>query len=197
MNRGHLLVAVTGASGTVYAHRLLADAVDRFDAVSLVVSRPGAEVARREMGWEVDFETPAVRGLPPGAERVRVYGPEEMTAPFASGSSAADAMIIIPCSAGTAGRIAAGTAESLITRAAAVMLKERRPLLLVVRETPLSLIDLRNLTTLAEAGARILPASPSFYHAPETLDDLVGFFVARLLDQLGLALAPERRWGAE
>ena len=195
MSASSLLVAITGASGSVYGLRLLERAVEQFSQVNLVVSRRGAQVLRHETQVEVDLEPMAVRGLsPPVAERARLYHPDDLEAPFASGSNACDAMAVIPCSMGTAGRIAAGVSDDLITRAADVMLKERRPLVLVPRETPLNLIHLRNLTALCEAGAVILPAMPGFYTRPERIEDLVDFVVERALRHLGIDDTPRHTW---
>jgi 4-hydroxy-3-polyprenylbenzoate decarboxylase len=123
------------------------------------------------------------------------YGKEEWFAPAASGSNPADAMVICPCSMGSLAAIAHGLADNLIERAADVILKEKRPLILVARETPFSLIHLRNMTALAEAGAIILPANPGFYHRPQNVEQVIDFIVARILDQLGIAHDLMKRWG--
>jgi 4-hydroxy-3-polyprenylbenzoate decarboxylase len=125
---------------------------------------------------------------------VRLYRPDDLSSRYASGSSVPDAMIVIPCSVGLAGNIAAGLAHTMVTRTAGVCLKERRPLVLVVRESPLGLIDLRNLVTLAEAGAIIMPASPAFYSRPGTVEELADFFAVRVLDQVGVILEHPGRW---
>ena len=191
-----LLVAVTGASGTIYAERFLIHAVQCFAEIALVVSRRGGEVAARELGWVVDFAEPRVLGLPESvAAVVRCYHPEDLEAPFASGSSAAGAMVVVPCSLNTAGRIAAGIADNLICRTAQVMLKEGQPLVLVPRESPLSLPALRGFCALAEAGAVIMPAMPAFYHRPQTILELVDFFAVRILDRLGHHVSVPGRWG--
>ena len=195
MPRPDLLIAITGASGSVYGVRLLEEAAALAGEVHLVVSRRGAQVMAHELGSAFDVEHPDVlavagRALP----NVRAFHPDDLTAPCASGSGAPRAMVIIPCSMGTAARIAAGLADDLIARAADVALKERRKLILVVRETPLSLVHLRNLTALTEAGAVVLPASPGFYHRPQTVDDLVDFVVGRVMDHLELPY-PQPRWG--
>jgi 4-hydroxy-3-polyprenylbenzoate decarboxylase len=190
-----LLVAVTGASGTIYAARLLAAAAEQLGRVSLAITPEGAEIAAHELGWAVDFDRMHMTGLPPEvASRVHLCHPGDLSCRFASGSAAPDAMIVVPCSVGAAGRIAAGLGNTLITRAAAVCLKERRPLVLVVREAPLSLIDLRNLTTLAEAGAVVMPAAPPMYAKPKTLEQMADFFVVRILDQVGLRVQHPGRW---
>jgi 4-hydroxy-3-polyprenylbenzoate decarboxylase len=128
---------------------------------------------------------------------LRVYGEKEWFAPAASGSNPAAAMVVCPCTMGSLAAIAHGLADNLIERAADVMLKEHRPLVLVPRETPFSLVHLRNMTQLAEAGAVILPANPGFYHRPETVAQVVDFVVARVLDQLGLANDLLPRWGGD
>jgi len=197
-----LVIAITGASGSVYGLRLLERAAERVEQVNLVVSRQGARVLRHETSVEVNLEAVTIRA-PAVAQvsnlraldRVRLYHPDDLEASFASGSNACDAMAIIPCSMGTAGRIAAGISNDLITRAADVMLKERRPLVLVPRETPLNLIHLRNLTALCEAGAVILPAMPAFYARPERIEDLVDFVVERALRHLGIDDTPRHVWG--
>jgi 4-hydroxy-3-polyprenylbenzoate decarboxylase len=183
-----LVVAVGGASGSVYARRLL-DTLVRLRArdpdalqVGLCFSSAGNEVWQHEIGAIPDY--PFTR-----------YGLRDFRAPFASGSAGWDAMVVIPCSTGGLARIAHGVSDDLIGRAADVMLKERRKLVLVVREAPLSLIHIENMLTVTRAGAVVLPAAPSFYSKPQTVDALLDTVLGRVLDQLGLAndLAP--RWG--
>ena len=189
-----LVVAITGASGSIYAVRFLEAVLGQYDRIYLTVTENASIVIREELGLEFStdtIDTSALLGK--YCEKVEVLNAHDLTALPASGSTHYDGMVVIPCSMGTAGRIAAGVSNDLVTRAADVCLKERRKLILVVRETPLSLIHLRNLTNLCEAGAVILPASPAFYGNPKTVDDLVSFVVARTLQQLGLAqtLVPE------
>jgi polyprenyl P-hydroxybenzoate/phenylacrylic acid decarboxylase-like protein len=156
--------------------------------------RAGASALGRSLLLPQDLRV-AVQGWPPAfAKACRLWHPHDLTAPFASGSNAPDAMVILPCTIGTAGRIAAGLGSDLITRAAAVCLKERRRLVLVVRESPLSLIDLRNLTRLAEAGAIIMPAAPGFYGKPKDLGQLVRHFVGRVCEQAGIPGDTSGRW---
>lgn len=190
-----VLLAITGASGSIYGLRLLEELLKAGYQVTLVASVSGREVCRFETGVELgDAEALKARwGLPNAALTLR--GADDLWAPEASGSAAPDAMVIAPCSMGTVGRIAAGIAANLIERAADVMLKERRPLLLLPRETPFSSIHLENLLKLSRAGARIVPAMPAFYQQPQTLDDLVDFVVGKLLDQLGINHSLFRRWG--
>lgn len=191
-----LLVCVTGASGAIYADRLLRAAASQVERIGLVLTPQGAEIAAHEIGWAVDFEALEITGPPADVmARVRLYHPNDLSCRYASGSAAPDAMIVVPCSVGTAGRIASGLGDTVVTRAAAVCLKERRPLVLVVRESPLSLIDLRNLSRLSEAGAVIMPAAPPFYSAPQTIEQLADYFVTRVLDQVGLRLDHPGRWG--
>lgn len=191
-----LFVAVTGASGAIYADRLLRKAVGLVPRVDLVLSTHGAEIAAHEVGWGMDFDTVQLTGPPDEVlSRLRLSHPDDLSARYASGSAAPDAMIIVPASLNVIGRVAAGIGDALITRAAAVCLKERRPLVLVARESPLSLIDLRNLGTLAEAGATIMPAAPAFYSNPKTIDELADYFVVRVLDQIGVRVEHAGRWG--
>lgn len=195
-----LAVAITGGSGTLYAVRLLARAARYFDPLYLTLSGTALRVAEEELGLALQAETfhPA-QLLPdlPEAERIRYYSRTDYDAPFASGSAAPDAMVIVPCSMGTLGRIVAGTSEDLTLRAADVMLKERRKLILVIRETPLSLVHARNILAATEAGAVVMPASPGLYHRPQTVEDMVDFVVFRILDHLGIRDRAARRWRAD
>ena len=177
-----LVVAITGASGSIYAVRFLEAALEHYDRIYLTMTENAAGIMRAECAEDI-----------PSSEKIEVLAPNDLSAPPSSGSVPYEGMVIIPCSMGTAGRIAAGISNDLVTRAADVCLKERRKLILVVRETPLSLIHLRNLTTLTEAGAVILPAAPAFYNKPNTIEELVEFIVARTMCQLGLeqSIAPE------
>ena len=195
-----ITVAFTGASGLQYGLRLLECLVGAEVRVYLVYSPAAQVVARQESQLTLPTQPHAAAAF--FAERYRaqpgqltVFGREDWLAPIASGSNPADAMAICPCSMGTAGALAAGLADNLIERAGDVMLKERKPLVLVPRETPLSAIHLENLLKLARAGAVILPPAPGFYGRPETIGDLVDFVVARILDQLGVAHALGPRWG--
>ena len=178
-----IIVAITGASGAVYARltleRLLA--AGEVGQIALIYSDTARQV--------VEYEGESM----PADPRITVYDNGDLFAPPASGSAAFDAMIVVPASVGTLGRVASGAAHTLIERAADVMLKERRRLVFVVRETPLSLIHLRNMTTLTEAGAVILPASPSFYSHPDNIGQLCMTVVERALTQAGLTL-PHYEW---
>jgi len=191
-----LLVCITGASGAIYGQRFVLAALDHFAPANLLISARGAEVIAHELGLHVDLERLDMGGML-GAEdsRVRLWHPDDMNAPFASGSGVCDATVIVPCSMGTAGRIASGTSDNLIVRAADVALKEGKTLILVPRETPLNLIHLRNLTALAEAGAVVMPACPGFYERPVAVLELVDFMVARILLRIGVRQENLRRWG--
>lgn len=190
-----ILVAITGASGSIYGLRLLEELLRGGHQVTLVASQSGLEVCRYETG--VDLADAALLRqrwqLP--EDRLMVRSASDLWAPEASGSAAPDAMVIAPCSMGTLGRVAAGISGNLIERAADVMLKEARPLLLVPRETPFSPIHLENLLKLSRCGARIIPAMPAFYQKPESIDDLVDFVVGKVLDQLGVQHSLFKRWG--
>jgi len=193
----HALIAITGASGSIYGLRLTAELLRAGRRVSLLLSEPGRQVLNFENGlaWSADSaeRQRQVRAYF-ASERIDCLDNADLFTAVASGSSAPDAMVICPCSMGTAGRIAAGLSGTLLERSADVMLKERRPLLLVPRETPLSVIHLENLLRLARAGAVVIPAMPAFYHAPQTLDDLVAFVVGKVLDQLGVEHQLFQRW---
>lgn len=181
-----IVIGITGASGAPYARRLLGVLRHRDDVeIALCVSQTAPEVWALECGGDLREEV----GVP-------VWGARDYQAPFASGSAGWQAMAVVPCSMGTVARIAHGISDTLLTRAADVMLKERRTLVVVPRETPLSVVHLDNLAQLARAGALVLPAMPSFYGKPATLDDAIDTVVGRILDHLGLDHALLRRWGA-
>ena len=183
--RKKIVVGITGASGAPYARRLLGVLKLRDDVeVAVCVSQTAPEVWALECGGDLR----EAAGLP-------VWGVRDYRAPFASGSAGWQAMVVVPCSMGTAARIAHGVSDTLVTRAADVMLKERRTLIVVPRETPLSIVHLDNLSSLARAGALVLPAMPSFYGRPQTLDDAIDTVVGRILDHLGLDHDLVRRWG--
>lgn len=189
-----LIVAITGASGSIYAVRFLEAVLEEFDRVYLTITENAQLVIKTELG--LDFPTDEVDTkslLGKYHKKVEILPTNDLAAPPSSGSVKTEGMVIIPCSMGTVGRIAAGVSNDLVTRAADVCLKERRPLIMVIRETPLNLIHLRNLTALAEAGATILPASPAFYCNPKTIEDMVDFVVGRTIQQLGISqtIAPE------
>ena len=186
-----LVVAITGASGSIYGVRFLESILEHYDRIYLAVSENAATVIRTELGI-ASADVEALLGK--HHEKVEMCSPRDLTAPPASGSVSSEGMVIIPCSMGTAGRIASGVSNDLVTRAADVCLKERRKLILVVRETPLNLIHLRNLTLLAEAGATILPASPAFYTKPKTVEDMVEFVVARVMQQIELKHPRSPEW---
>lgn len=189
-----LVVAITGASGAIYAVRFLEAVLAHYDRIYLTASENAVSIIRQELGVDLsaDRVDPELL-LGERCDNVEFLAPDDMSAPPASGSFQYQGMVVIPCSMGTAGRIASGVSNDLVTRVADVCLKERRRLILVIRETPLSLIHLRNLTTLTEAGAIVLPATPAFYGKPKTVEDLVSFVVSRVLEQLDIrqTLLPE------
>jgi flavin prenyltransferase len=192
-----VFLGVTGASGAPYAKHLL-DALVRADCeVGLCASAAGVEVLATELYGDATLSRDDVLGRFAGETggSVAVYATDDWSSPYASGSARVDAYVICPCSMSTVGTLASGAMSNLVHRAASVALKERRKLVLVPRETPLSAIHLRGLATLNDAGAVILFAAPGFYHAPQTIDDLVDFVVARCLDQLGIDNTLVRRWG--
>lgn len=192
---GRLAVGITGASGSIYALRFLERVIEHYGRIYLTVTDNANTVMRAELGIDlVEQGLEALLGF--RAPNVDFCSPHDMTAPPASGSVPYDGLVIIPCSVGTVGRIAAGVSNDLVTRVADVCLKERRKLILVVRETPLSVVHLRNLTFLAEAGAVVLPAAPGFYLNPKSVEDLVSFVVDRTLQQLGLPQSVAPEWEA-
>lgn len=193
-------LGLTGASGMAYGLRLLECLLGAGVRVALIYSQAAQIVAKQELDLALPARPQDARAALAGRYAaapglLEVYGREDWYAPIASGSSPADAMVVCPCSMGTLAAIAAGLADNLIERAADVMLKERRPLVLVPRETPFSLVHLENMTRAARAGAVILPANPGFYHRPERVADVVDFVVARILDQLRVPNEISARWG--
>lgn len=193
----HFVVAITGASGSLYGLRLVSELLRSGSRVSLLLTEAGRQVLKHEVGLDWATETQQQR------HQVQEYfasiaidslAIDDFWTGSASGSNPADAMIVMPCSMGTAGRIAAGLSSNLLERAADVMLKERRPLILVPRETPFNTIHLENLLRLSRAGAVILPAMPGFYHGPDSIADLVDFVVGKVLDQLAVAHQLFERW---
>jgi len=181
-----ILVAITGASGALYAQRLLDNLDPQQHEIHVVQSNYAHTVIQQEL--------PGGLRLPPG---VQSHGLKSMNAPFASGSNPVDAMVVIPCTMGTLGRIAHGFSEDVLLRAADVTLKERKQLILVPRETPLSLVHVRNFELLLLAGATILPANPSYYTQPNTIEQVIDTVVARVLDHLRIPQKLAPRWQEE
>ena len=191
-----IFLGVTGASGAPYAKRLLEALAGAGCEVGVCASRAGVQVLATELYGDPALAREEVLERFTGAAAgVTVLGTDDYTSLYASGSARVDGYVVCPCSMSTVGTLAAGAMANLIHRAASVALKERRRLVLVPRETPLSSIHLRGLATLHEAGAVVLFAAPGFYHGAETVDDLVNFVVARCLDQLGIDNDLIRRWG--
>ncbi len=193
-------LAFTGASGMPYGIRLLECLLSAGKTVWLLYSQAAQVVAKQEMDLSLPSDAQTCRRIlceryQVSEERLYVFGKDEWFAPPASGTNPADAMIICPASMGVVAAVAHGTSDHLIERAADVALKERRPLILVPREAPFSTLHLENLLKLSQLGATILPPSPGFYHHPQSLDDLVDFVVARILDQLRIPHTLMKKWG--
>ena len=195
-----LTVAITGASGTIYAHRTLQllAASGVVETINLILSDTAATVAQIEMG--ANLKDPSAEkfnewlGLEKGSKLIRFWRRDNLAAKPSSGSNKQAGMIIVPCSMGTLGAIASGAGTNLIHRAADVCLKEGRKLVLIPRETPYNSIHLENMLKLSHAGARILPASPGFYHKPKTIDDLVEHLCFRILDQFDIPHSKKSQW---
>ncbi len=197
-----VVLAITGASGVQYALRLLEQLLHAGCHVYLLVSKPGQVVIGMDTdlkvpGRSADMERFFAEQFGPTAGRLEVLGMDEWTAPVASGSGAPDAMVICPCTTGTLAAVASGHCASLMERAADVVLKERKRLIVMPREMPFSEIHLENMLRLARMGAVIMPPNPGFYNHPTTVDDLVDFVVARVLDHLDVEQTLTPRWGLD
>lgn len=186
------VIGISGASGSCYGRRIVQVLAGSSHRCHLIVSEAGGAVLEHEL--KEDFHSWPERF---GGDTVRIWSDGNLFAPFCSGSNPPDGMAVIPCSMGTLARIAAGTADTLMTRAADVCLKERRPLVLTVREAPLNLVHIENMKRVTMAGATVLPASPGFYHHPATLDDLVDHVVGKTLQALGAGQDLFPRWGED
>lgn len=195
-------VAMTGASGSAYGLRLLEVLLGKGLPIHLMVSAAGRMVLEMESDLKLparpsDMEKQLSERFGAGPGQLRVFGKEDWLAPVASGSNPPRALVVCPCTSGTLAAVASGHCRTLIERAAEVVLKERRPLILVPRETPLSVIQLENMLRLARSGAVVLPANPGFYHRPADIGGVVDFVVARILDHLGVEHDLLPRWGAD
>jgi 4-hydroxy-3-polyprenylbenzoate decarboxylase len=198
MNHKRIVVAICGASGAIYGIRLVAALMKMPVSVYLMISRSGKAVMAHEVGFKdksMEFFLKESACLCHEFAEIHEIDPDDFFAPFASGSFRHDGMVIAPCSMNTLAAIASGVTHNLIHRAADVCLKEKRPLILVPRETPLNRIHLKNMMRLADAGAILLPAMPGFYHHPQTIEDLVDTVLSRVLDHIGIDHALSLRWG--
>lgn len=195
-----IAIAITGASGAAYARRLIEQLLARQMTVHLMISAAGRIVLADELDWKLparagDIQKQLVTEFACQPEQIQVYGEQQWSSPLASGSHRVPTMIVCPCTMGTLSAIACGASDNLINRAADVMLKEQRKLILVPREAPFSAIHLENMLKLARLGVCILPPSPGFYFRPQSLDDIVDFVVARMMDQAGIDHDLQARWG--
>lgn len=195
-----ITLAMTGASGALYGLRLLEQLIIAKQTVYLLISAPAQIVIQMETGLQLPSQTLAIQTLlsekyHATQGQLQVFGRKQWTAPLASGSAVPRAMVICPCTSGTLSAIAMGLSHNLIERAADVILKERRQLILVHRETPLSMIHLENMLRLTKMGAIVMPASPGFYHQPQQVSELVDFIVARILDHLAISHTLLPAWG--
>lgn len=200
MKNTAIAVAWTGASGIQYGLRLLEELLKAGRTVYLLYSQAAQIVAQMETDLELPSRASEAQAMlcekyGVNDQQLQVFGRQQWTAPPASGSNPPEAMVICPCTSGTLATVANGVCDDLIDRAADVMLKERRKLIIVVRETPHSTIQLENMLKLAQAGATIMPANPGFYFNPQSVEDIIDFMVARILDHLGVDNALSQRWG--
>jgi len=192
MTVARYIVGITGASGSIYALRLLQELLAQDHEVHLVVTRNGLKVLGFETGHDgEDF----LSGLKESKKGLIIHDVDDLFAPIASGSFKTEGMIIVPCSMSTLGEVCSGVSKNLLGRAADVCIKEGRKLILVPRETPLSAIHLRNMLSLSEMGVIILPAMPAFYHKPESISDMVDFIVGKILENLGIENTLYKKWG--
>jgi len=195
-----ITIAMTGASGSLYGLRLLECLFDAKENVNLMISPAGLMVINSETDLQLsarphETHQQLVEHFKISNEQLRVFGHQQWTAPFASGSNPPKAFVICPCTNGTLASISNGLSRNLIERTADVVLKEQRKLIVVHRETPLSIIQLENMLKLARAGATIMPANPAFYHRPQKVEEIIDFMVARILDHLAISHDLSARWG--
>ena len=196
MSEQRILVGITGASGSIYAERLLQVLTAKLERVYLIVTDSGRQVVDHELRKsETDFSLRKIL-VDKKHPRVRIFANDDFFAPVASGSNAPDVAIIIPCSMGTLGRVSHGFSSTLLERVCDVVLKQKKRLILVPRETPLNSLHLHNMVRLSDAGAWLVPASPAFYHRPRTMVDLVDFVVSRVLDCFDFPHDISRRWNS-
>ena len=200
MKKPSVTLIMTGASGAQYGLRLLEELVKADIAISLLLSRPAQIVINMETDLKLpsrasEIETFFTKHYKAKFKQIKVYEKEQWMAPIASGSGVADVTVVCPCTTGTLSSIAVGSSKNLLERAADVAIKERKKLILVVRETPLSDIHLENMLKLSRMDVVIMPANPGFYHQPKTLDDIVDFMVARILDHIGITHTLMPCWG--
>jgi 4-hydroxy-3-polyprenylbenzoate decarboxylase len=195
------IVAITGASGSIYAKTLLNELKNQGHQIYLVISEAGRQVLATELGWVLPDSPKLIEevlkeylGYEPQSQSLKYFHHTEIGCLIASGSAKNQGMIVIPCSMSTLSGIAVGRSSNLIERAADIMLKEGRPLVIVPRETPLNQIHLKNMLTLAQMGVRIVPAMPAFYNGPESIQDLVNFVVGRAMDGLGIEHSLYQPW---
>lgn len=194
------LIAITGASGSAYALRLIEVLIKKGFPLYIIISKAGQIVLRMEAGLDIPANPFKSEkwfnkrfNTYPG--QIRVFGKEDWSSPVASGSNPPDAMIVCPCTSGTLASIANGLSENLIGRAADVIIKEQKKLILLIREAPFSVIHLKNMLLLAKTGVIIMPANPGFYHSPKSINDIIDFMVARILDQLEISHTLMTPWG--
>lgn len=197
-----IALAITGASGVQYAFRLLECLLQAGVRVHLMISKPGQVVVGMDTDWTLpgrasDIKAFLLEKYPVDPDLLDVYGPDHWMAPVASGSGVPEAMVVCPCTTGTLAAIAAGNCSSLMERAADVVIKERKKLILMPREMPFSAIHLENMLRLSRAGAIIMPPNPAFYTHPKTVEDMVDFVVARVMDQLDVPQQLMPRWGLD
>ena len=186
------VVGITGASGSIYGIRLVEELAKKSVHVHVVITSAGKKVMAEEIGTSDFFD--AVKGRHTKKKNMILWDNDDFTAPFMSGSSAPDAVIVIPCSVGKLAALSNGISTNLLERTADVALKERKQLILVVRETPFSIIHLENMLRMAKAGAEIMPAMPAFYHHPKTVSDMVDFIVGKVLNLLNMKHKLFKRW---
>ncbi len=196
-----ITLAITGASGAIYGLRLLEKLIESNSKIYLLISNAAHVVISTETQYQLPTRSKELQStvshlFHADKNQIEVFGKDQWMAPIASGSNISDAMVICPCSSGTLSAIAHGSSNNLIERAADVTLKEKRQLILVTRETPLSVIHLQNMLTLAKIGVTLLPAAPGFYNRPEKIDELVDFIVARILDHLNIKHNLVPRWSS-